>query len=238
MLTLQGASFRTGMTVLVGNTTCGSLNLISANQLTCTLPANSAATLGITAMNSDGSSFNLPNAIVYADSFAAPTVTSVSPNSGSTLGGTSITLTGTGFQTGATVLVDTQACTTPNVVSTTSLTCVTPARATGLVAVRVTNPDAQFGNLNSAYTYVTPPTYTTLQSGLFQSRCASCHGTSGGFSTQIYSQISTRLVPGNPVNSLLYQRVANNTMPTSGGPLSASEKQMIFDWIAAGASNN
>lgn len=91
-----------------------------------------------------------------APSFAAvPTITSVSPTSGSTAGGTAITITGTGFVAGATVSVGGAACTGVTVVSATSITCSTPARSAGAKDVVVTNADTGAGLLAGAFTYTT-----------------------------------------------------------------------------------
>ena len=49
---------------------------------------------------------------------AQPTVTAISPNSGPTSGGTSVTITGTGFATGATVTIGGAAATNVTVDST------------------------------------------------------------------------------------------------------------------------
>ncbi len=86
-------------------------------------------------------------------STASPTLSSVSPSSGSLTGGTSLTLTGTNFVSGATVLIGTSACLNVNFVSATQITCTTPARSNGLVSVTVTNPDSQVATLASAFEY-------------------------------------------------------------------------------------
>lgn len=89
-----------------------------------------------------------------------PTVTAVSPASGSTAGGTSITITGTGFAAGATVTVGGAACTGVNVVSATSITCTTPAGSAGTASVVVTS-SGQSNAANTLFTYNVPTTTTT-----------------------------------------------------------------------------
>ncbi|MGC1450097.1 MAG: IPT/TIG domain-containing protein [Candidatus Sulfotelmatobacter sp.] len=84
---------------------------------------------------------------------AALSVTSVSPTSGGTAGGTKVTIGGSGFQSGATVAFGGNAATNVNVVSTTSITATTPAHAAGPVSVRVTNPNGQRATLLNAFTY-------------------------------------------------------------------------------------
>ena len=86
----------------------------------------------------------------------APTVSSISPNSGTANGGTTVTITGTGFLSGATVSLGGTAATGVTVVSSTSITATTPAHAAGAVNVVVTNTDGQSGTLNQRlYLYAT-----------------------------------------------------------------------------------
>ncbi|HEX3128907.1 MAG TPA: M12 family metallo-peptidase [Thermoanaerobaculia bacterium] len=87
-----------------------------------------------------------------------PVVALVSPASGSTGGGTAITITGANFQSGATVTVGGSAATSVVVVNSTTITAVTPAHAAGSVQVVVTNPSAQTGTLNPAFFYAAPQT--------------------------------------------------------------------------------
>jgi Glycosyl hydrolases family 16/IPT/TIG domain len=83
----------------------------------------------------------------------APTVSGVSPTSGTTAGGTPVTITGTGFLAGGTVSLGGTAATGVTVVSSTSITATAPAHAAGAVNVVVTNTGSQSGTLPSGYTY-------------------------------------------------------------------------------------
>lgn len=87
-----------------------------------------------------------------------PAVTAIAPESGSTVGGTAVTITGTGFLSGATVSIGDVAATSPVVVSATTITAVTGAHAEGVVDVVVTNPGGGTGTMTSAYTYVAAST--------------------------------------------------------------------------------
>jgi outer membrane protein assembly factor BamB len=84
---------------------------------------------------------------------AALSVTSVSPTSGGSAGGTKVTIAGNGFQSGATVAFGGNAATNVKVVSTTSITATTPAHAAGTVSVTVTNPNGQRATLSNSFTY-------------------------------------------------------------------------------------
>jgi hypothetical protein len=80
-------------------------------------------------------------------------VSGISPTSGTTAGGTPVTITGTGFLAGATVSLGGTAATGVTVVSSTSITATAPAHAAGAVNVVVTNTGSQSGTLPSGYTY-------------------------------------------------------------------------------------
>jgi hypothetical protein len=86
----------------------------------------------------------------------APTVTSITPNTGPTNGGTAVTITGTGFLAGATVNLGGTAATGVTVVNSTSITATTPAHTAGAVSVVVNNADSQSSTLASGYAYINP----------------------------------------------------------------------------------
>jgi LPXTG-motif cell wall-anchored protein len=90
----------------------------------------------------------------------APTVTSVSPTSGATAGGTAITITGTNFTGASAVTVGSAACTNVVVVSATSITCTTPTGTAGTASVVVTS-GGQSNAVNTLFTYNAPTTTTT-----------------------------------------------------------------------------
>ena len=82
-----------------------------------------------------------------------PSVTSVTPNSGPTAGGTAITISGTNF-TGATgATIGGAAVTSFSVVNSTTITGVTPARTAGAKTVTVQHPNGD-DSLSSGFTYI------------------------------------------------------------------------------------
>lgn len=80
-------------------------------------------------------------------------VTSVSPTSGPTTGGTKLTITGTGFQSGAKVTLGASAASNVIVAGSTSITATAPPHAAGTVNLTVTNPNGQSATSVNAYTY-------------------------------------------------------------------------------------
>ena len=129
---LSGAS-----SVNFGSTNATSFTVDSATQITATSPAGTG-TVDITVTTPAGGT----SATGSADQFTynpPPTVTGLSPKSGPQAGGTTVTITGTGF-TGATAVAfgstAARACT---VDSDTQITATGPA-GTGTVDVTVTTP--------------------------------------------------------------------------------------------------
>ncbi len=85
----------------------------------------------------------------------SPAVISISPSAGPAAGGTPVTITGSGFLSGATVSIGGVAATTVSVITPQILTAITGPHAAGMVGVAVSNPAAATATTPSAFTYVT-----------------------------------------------------------------------------------
>jgi hypothetical protein len=91
---------------------------------------------------------------------AIPVVSSISPNQGPPAGGTSVTLTGTGFTGATAVRFGSTAATSFTVVSSTQIIAAAPA-GTGAVNVTVTNSEGTSAQ-SVTYTYLTAPSLSNL----------------------------------------------------------------------------
>ncbi len=93
-------------------------------------------------------------------SYAAPTISSVTPSLGSTKGGTFLRITGTGFLAGVQVTFGSETV-LANLDSRTPDTAyvTTPKHAAGSVDVVVTNPDRQTARAVAAYTFEVPESF-------------------------------------------------------------------------------
>ena len=83
---------------------------------------------------------------------SGPTLTACTPSSGPTAGGTAVTLTGSGLADATGVTFDGDPATDVTAVDDQTVTCKTPAHATGAVYVVVSTPDGD-GTLTSGFTY-------------------------------------------------------------------------------------
>ncbi|MQA00952.1 MAG: hypothetical protein GEU80_16825 [Dehalococcoidia bacterium] len=154
---ITGTGFKSGAAVRFGGTAATNVNIVSLTRITARTPAHAVGEVDVVVTNTDTQSGSRSDAFTYEPA-AAPAVTSVSPDRGSTGGGTIVTIRGTGFASGATVRFGNNAATNVDVESATRIIAVTPSRgSTGAVDVRVTNSDGQNGQRNNAFTYITAP---------------------------------------------------------------------------------
>ena len=158
-VTITGTSFAAGATVTFGASAATNVVVVNATTITATTPAGGAGAVTVTVTDPGGQSGSLASAFTY---IAPPTVSSVAPNSGLAAGGTAVTITGTNFAAGATVNFGSTAATNVTVVNSTTITATTPAGGAGAVTVTVTDPGGQSGSLASGFTYIAPPTVSSV----------------------------------------------------------------------------
>ncbi len=139
-VTIIGSGFTGATSVLFGTTPATNFTVVSDTQITAASPvAATAGVVDVTVVNPVGSS-----ATSAADRFSyttVPAVLSINPNTGALGGGTSVTITGSGFTGATSVLFGTTSTTNFTVVSDTQITAISPAATTvGMVDVTVVNP--------------------------------------------------------------------------------------------------
>jgi hypothetical protein len=151
---------------------------------------------------------------------APPTLVRVTPNTGLTNGGETITLLGSGFEAGATVALGTNVASTVDFISSTNLTVLTPPSMAGTVDVVLTNADGQVATLTNGFTYgqlpfiLSPPTNQTAVFGADVEFTALAGGT----------------------GPLEYQWQFDGVNLADGGPITGSESNALT--VAAVAMGN
>ena len=156
-VTISGTSFSGATTVDFGTHAASSFTVNSATTIHATAPTGTG-TVHVTVTTAAGTSPKLS-----ADQYTyGPTVTVISPRSGSTLGGTVVTITGTGLSGATTVDFGSTAATEFTVNSAISITATAPA-GSGTVDVTVTTPGGSSPKVTAdKYTYKAPPVVTSL----------------------------------------------------------------------------
>ncbi|MFA5269053.1 MAG: IPT/TIG domain-containing protein [Methanoregula sp.] len=162
-VTITGSNFTGASTVKFGTTAnvTGVMTVVSSTQITVISPSGPAGTVHVTVTSPNGTSATSP-----ADQYTyrVPAVTAISPTSGSTSGGTMVTITGNDFTGASTVRFGTTANVTGamTVVSSTQITVTSPAGSAGTVHVTVTTPNGTSAtSAADQYTY-TVPTYVVV----------------------------------------------------------------------------
>jgi hypothetical protein len=160
-VTITGTGFTGASAVNFGGTAATTFHVDNDGQITATSPAESAGTVDVTVTTTGGTSAtSAPDQFTYV---AAPTVTSVSPNSGPLGGGTSVTITGTGFTGASAVHFGGSSATTFTVNSDTSITTSSPAEGAGTVDVTVITIGGTSATSGAdQFTYVAAPTVTNI----------------------------------------------------------------------------
>src|SRR6185436_1413528 len=166
-VTLRGSGFLNdspGKTlVFFGNFTATDVLVVNDTTVTCTSPIGSAGnSVDVSVHNANGNAIR-PDGFRFNP---LPRLLTLTPASGSELGGTAVTLTGAGFVANAAgdnaVIFGTTPATNVVVANDNSLTCVTPPGVAGTdVDVRLNNTNGN-ATLTAAYRYTTAPRLTAL----------------------------------------------------------------------------
>ncbi len=150
-ITILGTSFAGTPTVMLGGVAATSVRVLGTTTIQAVTGAHAAGPADVV-VTVGSSTATMAGGFTYVEP-AGPAITAISPNSGPTSGGTTVTITGTGFTTASTVTFGGTAAASVTYVSATSLRAVTPARVAGVVDVRVAT-GSLFGTLPAGFTYI------------------------------------------------------------------------------------
>ena len=160
-VTISGSNFTGATSVLFGSTSATSFHVDSDIQITTTSPSHAAGTVDVTITTPYGTSATGPN-----DRFTyvpPPSIQSLSPNTGSTNGGTSVIISGSNFTGATSVLFGSTSATSFHVDSDIQITTTSPSHAAGTVDVTITTPyGTSATGSNDRFTYVPPPSIQGL----------------------------------------------------------------------------
>jgi uncharacterized protein YhjY with autotransporter beta-barrel domain len=156
-VTITGTNFTGATAVTIGGAAATGVSVVDANTITATLPAGSAGTADVAVTGPDGTGTG-SGLFTYVP---PPAVTSVSPGSGPTTGGTTVTITGTGFTGTTGVTIGGAPATSVTVSSDTSITVVTPSGTAGAQDVVVSRANGS-GTGSGLFTYVAAPAVSAV----------------------------------------------------------------------------
>ncbi|MBO7746880.1 IPT/TIG domain-containing protein [Paenibacillus sp. MWE-103] len=156
-VTITGIGFTGATAVAFGGEPVTGYTIVSDTQITATVPAGTAGAANV-AVTTIGGTGTKVGGFTYV---AAPATVSVSPSAGPAAGGTSVTITGTGFTGATAVNFGGEAAASFEVDSNTQITAVAPAGTAGAVDVTVTTIGGT-ATAAAGYTYVAAPTIASV----------------------------------------------------------------------------
>ena len=236
-VTITGTSFIGGVGVAFGGVPATNVTAVSDTSITCIAPAGSLEVASLVVTTTSGSSAANDSArFTYA--LAVPTLAAISlnppylpisPNIGSSAGGTSVTITGANF-TGATgVTFGGAAATHVVVIDDNTLTCITPAGSTGPTSVVVTTPNGS-NTSNTTFSYVQAlPTV----SGVSPPIGASAGGTSVTLTGTYFTGVTSVTFGGVAATGVTVVSNTSITCTTPGGTAGTASVQ-----VTAGAGTS
>src|SRR5713101_3944702 len=152
---ITGINFTGATSVSFGSTPASSITFISDMQITAVSPAG-CGTVDVTVTTQSGTSAK-SKADLFTYISSTPTVAYINPSSGPTTGGTSVTITGSGFMCTTTVSFGSTATSDFKVDSDTQITVVSPP-GSGIVDVTVTTPSGTSSTTyDDQFDYIPPP---------------------------------------------------------------------------------
>jgi hypothetical protein len=165
VVNIFGSNFTNASAVTFSGTAASSFTVDSDSEITATTPAHSAGGGYVIVTNPDGTN-PVGNSDVYTFQapISAPTVSSLSPSTGSTTGGTHVTITGTNLTGASAVNFGTTPASSFSVTDATHISAVAPASTSArTVDVTVTTGGGTSAtSSNDHFSYVAPPAVTGI----------------------------------------------------------------------------
>jgi large repetitive protein len=135
---ITGTGFTGATTVAFGAAPAASFTVVSDTEITAVSPAQAVGTRNIVVTSAVGTSTPVGASDLFT--YTVPiSVTGVAPATGTTAGGTTVVITGTGFTGATTVVFGAAPAASFTVVSDTEITAVSPAQAVGTRNIVVTS---------------------------------------------------------------------------------------------------
>ena len=163
-VTVTGSGF-TGATAVSFGTVAAAFTVLSDGTLVATAPPQAAGLVDVTVTTPSGtSSTGSADHFTYSAA-SAPSVSGVTPSSGSATGGGTVTVLGSGFTAATAVSFGATAATDFAVLSDTALVATVPAGSVGTVDITVTTPSGTSSTGSSDhYAYTSAPSAPTVSS--------------------------------------------------------------------------
>lgn len=151
-VTIKGSGFTASSKVTIGSK-AGSVDVLSEHEIVAVTGKDSAGAAEVVVSDANGTSSGGPSFTYVAP--PVPAVSSISPTSGSTVGGTTVKIKGSGFTSGSKVTIGRKA-SDVEVLSEHEIVAVTAKGSAGSEEAVVSNADGTSSG-GPSFTYIAPP---------------------------------------------------------------------------------
>jgi hypothetical protein len=227
-----GSGFGDGMTATIGGASVANLVVTSSTYASGTVPPHAAGLSSVVLTRTDGVSATMADGFLF---IAAPTVTGLSPISGTTTGGDLVTITGTNLSLAESVLFgDLPASIVSTSADGTQLIVSTPPGLAGLVTVFIDTiggrvpASAQFTYLSDATATAAAGLTATAEAGASATAVARITSTA---QAAFAAATQTASVPGNSANVAFAVTVG---APQTGSVSTSGEQEWFRFTVQAG----
>jgi len=225
-VTITGLNFNGAMAVTFGGNLASSFTISSATQIVATAPPGTGGIASVVVITPGGSS--TPNPGSEYTYTTTPLGTSVSPALGTTTGGDTVIITGSGFTGTTSVLFGNTPATSFTVVCDSVMNAVTPAHPAGTVRISITNLGGTDSSLS--FSFVMPPVLTSIS--------PTSGPTIGGTLVTITGQNLASTLHVNFGNAqVIPTSITGDTTVTAVSPAEAAGVIAVTVTTAAGTSN-
>jgi len=155
LVTISGTNLLGTTAVTFGGTNAKSFTVVNSTTITAVTPSKSAGQVTVNVVTPGAT---LAGSYTY---LGAPSISSLSPSSGTTAGGTTVTISGSNFIGVASVRFGNLAASSFAVVSASQIVAISPASTAGVVNLTITSPG---GTATRAYTFTaSAPSITDVE---------------------------------------------------------------------------
>ncbi|HEX9162606.1 MAG TPA: IPT/TIG domain-containing protein [Thermoanaerobaculia bacterium] len=203
VVAITGTNFASGATVKFGDAAAVSTTVNSSTSISAISPAHAAGDVTLTVTNPDGQSAAFGT---FTFAVPGPAITSITPPTGSNAF-TTITISGSGFVSGATVTIGGAPAESTTFVDSSTIKAVTPPgpvdlSSTSAKDVTVINPNGQSVTRNGGFTYslLAPVVSEIFPGGATPNGGSTIAITGSGFSTGVSTTVTFGGVAGTNVH--------------------------------------
>ncbi|TZE83202.1 IPT/TIG domain-containing protein [Calorimonas adulescens] len=236
---ITGSDFRQDLEVYFGGLKADIISFDEDNQvITVKTPPHGPGQVNVMVLNKDGGNFIKIDSFNYVSPSSSPTITSVTPNTGSAFGGDLVTINGDDFRKNGDLLPEVyfgnQKAQRVDYVKYNQLAVITPPYSVaGPVDVSVINPDTGLAVLKNGFTYIqSKPQIAQIVPSILPITGGSAEIIGSGFSMRVVDEAGNEVNPGSIVR--IYDGTRTIDLTLNPGENASNPTDYNIDVISSG----